>query len=594
MLTFRQAGLMACMSLTAMALYAEESSDLDDTAQKIFGEEVIGLLGQLPENERKITRALIEGVGSLNSAGANQSFQFELMVHAGRDSPVAAQYRMIVDHRRELSMSVSSTAGGVTSSVRTNGGEWVLQEDGVWRGRNLDSWGIWIDQDHLINFFNPSQEPKNGSIALVLAPGGYLKGYFMEDQLRPAYMAAIDSLAYDRTSGSKFRIALRSPNDTIRYGSFLGGLSLRTNDDALINVRAIQTSEKMTRLKPMKFEDLGMLIGGQRLLDGQSGTRIAEITSEAQSSAYDRLWKTISTTPEAEVSLTLPRGQPSEVDVDLGNEKATAAFLGKLAILRVSLLSPVNNGINREGNLSDRTSQMRDWLGEVVRQSVHETIELQNGATWVDDPFMRWREFETRVSPVVAQSLGNMLLDLVKHAESDDIRADALHLLAITGPPAGLGDPVRFLDAYLPDPVARDVIRGYWNLDVTDEGVQRLIASLKNGSNKMADAVITSLLAMGKADNIPAAQLRDWMDRHLLQGSYVSKSICATQFSRHAGNVEWLLTQQQHWKSSRKESMVLKEVLLERAKATLELERFDFLTREQCQRILDLWKAKNQ
>jgi hypothetical protein len=451
-----------------------------------------------------------------------------------------------------------------------------------WKSNTTDGFAFVVDRSHVVDHADLDCKPPDRSGYVKFALGSFLTGFFRDETPDTRWDSRSRVIEAVKANGSRVAIRFRSPNDELRYGTALG--EMRADG---LNFFACYRGF-LAKHHSRHWINTG---NGDHL-----AARIGELNREKASD--EEFGGMLTYVPRGEV-----RGwrmaryiYPPLTDPSVG--LAAHASLQSAVDFRTRLTRTVANvdrGLQPQASPSKHDLEaLAAMSSESLRTAVAAIGDyVHESDTLPDDPAMLAREMEMLIGPAelyVLHVLGARWL--LKQAElPEESRFALLHALGMSGSlPAGVivHDP----ELMKTDPVADAILRAHWQWTCDDRHFETCVKTLDAalpGSAREAVA-IESLARLDAVARIPAEVMNRWFTDNVVNNPGARRrvlTLLSLQPSGRAFLVDWLQAAAGNQELAETRGAVVR-TFHARANATLQTERYDFMTPEESRRLLQL------
>ncbi len=556
-----------CVCLLGQMLYAEDQADPEADLRAVLAEE--------PLNPRRVLDTLIASPGMFDSESDTRGFSVELLGRQADGTEVRlvgdftpGRFRGAEFRHGEL---VALRADEMACVLRES--EWTFIQDGAVRvsWSDLASHG----EDDV------SSQPSRIAVSFFDMLGSSDKWTSVQmDPLAPGIRATSDD-------GETCLIALRTPHDVERYGSLISHVSYWRNGQLLREFRRpARTTNCQQRLAELDLSGL-------------------QLSSKDRSHTVDMF----------DVYSQFRRGDAHLAQ--LGDEGVRKAH-GINDFMANTHQKPVDRSLPQLSD-EDRTTIMMQTLGPAleVSHAVNQTwTDFTLNKLHSDDPAANWWRMELSSSHQSSNQLAASLLQRLaekRHYPLDD-RIKLADQLGDLGRPCILWAP----SGNSPDRhIIEAVLFSRWEYPCQQSHIDACVSAITPEStspSKTELAAIESLLRMNRLDLVPQDRLELWWNHHVVfkgtrrvttsppSESILPGAITEVQHSENEarGFDRWeTMGLVSRFPTGRKfllsrldssDPPITKRkiwsALQQRAESTLRQQRFDFMSRQECEEIL--------
>jgi hypothetical protein len=458
----------------------------------------------------------------------------------------------------------------------------MVGESSQWELRKLAGWHFRVDDAHFLNNFHWQIDPlegfSGGIIEFRLA--SFLTKWADEDILTTNWEAAARCLIADRSSGSTAEIRFRTPHDQRTFGTILSEVHIRSVNDGHIVYRAfIVDRASPLRVNIADVESLPARLQAIDKTDDRTFHGFPHVTTTGGRTAVEKI--------DAEIGV-LACEDPRETRFP---ESATRfQEVLKLALgFYIKQLSPALDAGGRIANADSFLPTIVNEL-ETAYLSIQAAITANNATAdpIIDDPTFFWLGFERTLGPSWAMLFYDMFHKILKSQQIST--ADKLKLCGTMGefgPPVWAVTGVGRLAA--DGPFLQAVLHARWNWVPTEEEIALCQEKLANEWPRPLEheAAIDSLIRWGRLEDVPEDLLDEWL-RTKLAASDMQRHCTWKALTRTPSGRAFLFSQ---WDALAEKPAIQREVaeiFCHRARATLDMQRFDFMTKQECEKALQL------
>jgi hypothetical protein len=457
----------------------------------------------------------------------------------------------------------------------------LLRENGQWEIHRGGQWACVIDGSHIPEFFD-----QNG-----LPPGiDTLVKYDLWSVLEKLRKSGENGVTWDPASRiAAFRnnvtervvkLRFRSPNDSERFGTPLGEVVLIPSRDAVIRFGAFAIGQgRGIRLELPTPQQLANRLGAVEIA-GTYSWRLFQPEGVEDRQTAELVWRELCHLPCVE--------DRPKVGTDASLPTRFKEELLRLAAYGESEIRPQLERAQADGRLRDFVQHLSQEL-RIARWSVVRAIAANPDDSLVDDPVMVWRGFELAVMPrfafvihsnIVAPLLGSNVVPL-------DLKASLADAAGNLGPPGWLADYVpalgadqRFLEA---------VLHSRWQWECTRDHEDACLAKLVEAEHggELERVAIETLLRLNALPRIPQDRYEAWYQSQVVQARDPVRRENLRLLSLQPAGQAFLVERLETRRDPPGTFLAAARVMKTRAEAVQRTQRFDFMTAERCQRVLE-------
>ncbi len=454
--------------------------------------------------------------------------------------------------------------------------EFILEASQQWERRSVKHWSHLLDSNHFSDF---AIVPSSGNRSLIEVDlRSYLNGAKTSSVARSIWDAATLTLKVDKSNGSEWFIRFRTPTDQRRFGTLLSELDLRASQGKgyIVHRCFIVDQASPLRINVASADELSTVLKARQGDDVSPMPKILQISGiEDRRAAHplsqhlNRLKCEESRSPEFADSRSRFQEMIYGYQTAYQSEVAPA--------IRANLV--VNN-----------TAEFVSWLVEeleIAQLSIESAIAPDG--TPVDDPCLRWLGLERVLTPRMAGLLYGDLCAGILNWDRAPLESRVALGIAISefGPPIwavsspGLeGTESVFLGA---------IMHARWGWLPTELELSECVNVLAYGASSkvLKLAAVDSLVRWGRFDLVPEETLDIWLSSRCSSSEATRRST----FKCLSRSVKGRVLLCERLRNGRVLPSVAGEaVALLRAYAgsTLELQRFDFMSEDECRTALEV------
>jgi hypothetical protein len=431
-------------------------------------------------------------------------------------------------------------------------------------------WAFLIDSDHFSEFSDRrvAREYPLGIIQFDLA--SYLEGAMTPERPAIAWHPAIRALTLTKQTGAKFTLRFRSPNDAEQFGTSLSELAVRASNGATIRWFGFLIKYHgglRIRLDPAKWEEAGAAQSDEKVDDTGNLRKSWELVSRFEN-RDNRLKE--SRDPRFRNRCQVMMAAFTKFAKGELQECVEKASIDSTAQLRIA------------ADARDIIAEMRAAREIALAGISGETVMR------IDDPILRWRAFELAVDPDFAAGLRNGVFQLLSTAPlRQEVLSELCDEFGKLGTPTVESDSVNSNS----DPSMRfyaAILASHYQWEFAAREVEACVAKLTDANRNTAveRVAIEALIRMDLLEKIPADQLAAWFRAEAIEADQPTRTESLRILSLAPQGQRYLMNLATSDDLSTAVRADILEMLVYRAEATLRTQRFDFLSRSDCEKIL--------
>ncbi|MBX3436450.1 MAG: hypothetical protein KF861_03095 [Planctomycetaceae bacterium] len=531
----------------------------------------------------RLLNDLVQSDFELSSLTGGRHGFFECYLNGDRPTDEPQIHRTILDDDGERRVQVLSTNDSLPNIVTIDRVILIVgRSSNRWEQRLIRGFTCQVDEDHLFTYSDPAGVPpeveSGGYIRFRLA--SFLRGLIGKQLKSTEWRAATQTLVITRSSGGRILVRFRTPDDQRRLGTLLGGIHLRSSKgaDVLFHSFIVDRSSPLR----LNFDDVESLPARLGAIDGTKSPTTVGLPYITTREGLQEVRKL-----ESEILLLCDDSR------EIGNPDFNTRFeelINGLAHAFEEGIRPTLSSGRRFRGLDAYVSAFVSEL-ETAYLAIQRAIteDDPNADPIVDDPNILWLGFERGLKPRMARLI--FCDELIGLLVSDQVSLPEKIKLCIAfgefGPPPWA---VSGMGSLGPDgPLLEAILHARWGWMPTEEELALCMAKVKEEWPRPLEqeAAIDSLIRWGHLNDVPPAALEDWFLAK--QSASPAHRHCTWKaLTRTPEGRAFLLSKLDALAATPEVQREVADIFCHRARATLAMERFDFMSRDECETSLKL------
>lgn len=517
-----------------------------------------------------------------DASPADFSFQWEGRGPRVDDEAKTTASRRVYDCLPSGSMELLFMGCGLPTRVAVDGDIYCFNYVLPWQHVINAKWAFMPSEGpfHTWDRVRPDATQPGGFVRVDL--GAFLRGVVTPEDDSLIWDPDCRCLRLDRSNGVTYTLRIRTPNDAERYGTSLSQLR-NVSDDGVSSFAwshfVVSRPSVLRFQKPTKAA-VEKAIGEWKTVD--SSDRPLLPTGSRSGEPVRPLWDTLVTFSGCDGDEA--RRMKSEQTIE-----SLCKFIGVFRSTQHAENTPM---------LCDAMAQGLIKELRAAEKCVRKGLARETNGMGMDDPLLSWRAAELQLTSRVAAILYGagltLLNDCPASAEAKYLFCDAL---------ADMGTPcVDFIggntigNALSKDSVVRGILHSHWQWECSAAEVEAcaaLVRSEPQGS-RIESVAIEALVRMNRLDRVPGDRLARWFAAEAGNADESTRTETLRILSQVPRGQQYLLERfgPEHPPSPIRDAVW--KMLLYRAEATIRTKRFDFLSEDDCRKILAFKEASAQ
>jgi len=538
------------------------------------------LASESPLRSEELWNRILRSDFELSSLPGRRHGYFEFYVYKpGKPGEEPQILRAILDDDGKHRVQVRPTLGNLPGMIARDDLALMIDESGEFSLSKLDLI-VAVDEHHVSDFSAPTGIPRERRGFIKYSLGPYLSA-FMPAAPPATWDDATRTLTAVKPNGTTTRLRFRTPNDQRRFGTILSELAVHTWDGGQLAQRCFIVD----RASPLRLNIADLESIAKRL---QAVDRRGEEKLPPKTSLLPKSKKTLLAAIALQKQIpSLPRKHPDEVYPQEFNARFQEMVNTLFWDESQPSIAPTIGAGRRFNDIDEFVEFMAQQL-EYAYISIEMAITNGDMDPLVDDPTILWLALERGFNPNFGMRLYDKFSALI-FSESVALPQQLKLCMAM----GEFGKPVWIIP--LPTPANSNaaflqaVLHARWNWAPTEEEIALCQARLNDRASLPIEreAAIDSLIRWGRIDEIPQHHLDAWFTSQLA-ATPTHRHCTWKALTRHPDGRRFLRERLDSLASQPDIRRDIATMLCHRAHATLDMQRFDFMTADECRQTLDL------
>lgn len=523
------------------------------------------------------------------SSKQEPGFSFEMMARAKRLGATREwmNTRHSYECRDDQTMKLDH-GNGLPAAVCAN--DTVFQIDGrlPWRVYRDMRWQCRSSVESIEAWWGMESSPTESGGVVHVDFGAFFKDALSQDVRKTVWHRPTSTIRVTKNNGTDWVFRFRTPNDEERFGTAISHISYLPSYTTASSAWStfIVGRESVLRFRtpgPEKLlESLGESVNAE-YKPGRPGEVV--VPEEADESLLLPLWYSLVDFPNSDPR---PPERYQTLTRSMGQELLRICCRAIARVYRSDLRETAPDIAKTFPKLTEALATELRSAGFYVRKS----LEGEVGSIGLDDPSLLWRGFEMQTSSRDALYVFIYTLWFAANSPLPEgtryVLADAL---------ADLGVPCvdyipwdRCEDVIATDPILGAICHSHWGWNCSDKERDACVGLLRDAANttECDHVLVETLLRMDEIEKVPEEKLAAWFDSEIIRGDRDTRTESLRILSLTPNAQRYLMQRAEDHSGDASVRMAIVETLVYRAEATVRTKRFDFLSENDCQKILAL------
>ena len=481
------------------------------------------------------------------------------------------RFHFVLDDNGIQRIQLQTSGQNIFDSILVDDRQFVFGKSAFWEKRDRQSWSFHIDNPHLPFDSKRRDIGKRGSVGMQ--PGQFLDIWLDSENPIARWDASTRTLEAESEAGRRAVVRFRTPNDQELFGSVLGEICALGTNGGHLSIRSIIVGvQSPLRININAIQSLGERLGAIPTGDVTVRNSFESVTSRREVRKLEH---------EFSLDLHDTRKKESAEFSTLMQQNVTMCL--NFAALRLESDQDIPNVDEFVEFLVNELDLMYVSVVEQICKNRASAVAV------LDDPNIISLGLERAIDGRPVGMLSNLVLRMLANDELSIGSKIRLCMTlgefgpifrAVPGDPdiAGLCHEGPFLEAILH-------ARWGWPATADQLGLCRKKIADEWPYPNQHEAAVDSLVRWGRLFDVSEDARVDWFE-HILDSTRMHQHCSVKALTRCESGRRFLLGRFDQLDGSPEFRTEAASILSSRARAALELKRFDFMTEDECRKTL--------